>query len=285
MHLFLFAAVPDPGDGLHLHRPLYLQLCPLRQGGNILILSLQLALPLLARPRRHRPRRLQAFFQLHQHPVTGEVFNHVLIGPAKANGARIEQRGQGTVGAKRDKPRQVAMDPLKPRGGRQAGIDGNNLLKGCFEGVDMGDFACQLSLLVGVSLQANRAGQAHGGLTAAGFRLLLDKQMAVVPERHLQRGFAGMLNHIDAVERLVFRILAYRRQLKDAGGQQAALAQGLFQLLQFALELAKGAVQTFNEVIAGHIFHLSYNMLDVFLTIADLSICAKAHQAEVKLGN
>ena len=83
----------------------------------------------------------------------------------------------------------------------------------------------------------------------------------------------------------MLRILAYRRQLKDAGGQQAALAQGLFQLLQFALELAKGAVQTFNEVIAGHIFHLSYNMLDVFLTIADLSICAKAHQAEVKLGN
>ena len=51
------------------------------------------------------------------------------------------------------------------------------------------------------------------------------------------------------------------------------------------LELAKGVVQTFNKVIAGHIPHLSYNILSDFLTIAGLSFCAKAYQAEVKSGN
>ena len=52
--------------------------------------------------------------------------------------------------------------------------------------------------------------------------------MTIVPERHLQRGFAGVLNHVDALQRLVFCVFTHRRQLKDAGGQQAALPQGVF---------------------------------------------------------
>jgi len=46
-------------------------------------------------------------------------------------------------------------------------------------------------------------------------------------ERHLQRGFTGVLNHVDVLQRLVFGIFADRRQLKDARSQQTALAQGL----------------------------------------------------------
>ena len=45
LYLFLFPFVPDPGNGLHFHWPFYLQLCPLRQGGDILKFSLQLRLP------------------------------------------------------------------------------------------------------------------------------------------------------------------------------------------------------------------------------------------------
>jgi hypothetical protein len=37
------------------------------------------------------PAAIAGFFQLHQHLIAGEIFNHVLIGPAEADGARVEK--------------------------------------------------------------------------------------------------------------------------------------------------------------------------------------------------
>jgi hypothetical protein len=38
-------------------------------------------------------------------------------------------------------------------------------------------------------------------------------------------------------------------------------ARRLLEHLQLAFQLAKGVIQTFNEIVAGHSTHLSYNIL------------------------
>jgi hypothetical protein len=82
----------------------------------------------------------------------------------------------------------------------------------------------------------------------------------------------------------VFRLFTDRRQFKHPGGQQSAGAQALLEQLELAFQLAKGIIQTFNEVVAGHSTHLSYNILFDF-NIRRPKHLRKWGQAALKLGN
>ena len=66
----------------------------------------------------------------------------------------------------------------------------------------MGDFALPTQP-VGWRQFVGKWRRGYGGMTTAGSDCCWINRW-LVPERHLQRGFAGMLNHIDAVGRLVF---------------------------------------------------------------------------------
>ncbi len=92
----------------------------------------------------------------------------------------------------------------------------------------------------GVALQADHPRQAHGGLAAAGFRLLLNKQVAVVLQRHGQGFLADVLLYRDGVKRIVFSPFGNVRQGEDAARQQAAGLQIVGKLRQLVFHLAKG---------------------------------------------
>ena len=153
----------------------------------------------------------------------------MLIGPAEADGAGVAQRRQRTIGAEGNQTGQVAVNPFETRGGRQSGIDGDDSLKRRFQRVNGADFLQQLCLLLRINRQANRPVEAYRRLAAAVFRLLLNKQMAVVPERHLQRALADVLRDLNGIQRRVLRLFAHRRQFENPRRQQAAAAQRCFE--------------------------------------------------------
>jgi hypothetical protein len=79
----------------------------------------------------------------------------------------------------------------------------------------------QILLFRGGDLQADSTRQADGGLAAAGFRLLLDKQMAVVAQGEIQRRLAGVLDHRNVRQRIVLGIFTDCRQFKHPARQQS----------------------------------------------------------------
>lgn len=61
----------------------------------------------------------------------------------------------------------MTVYPLKTGGGGQAGVDGDDLLEGGLQGIDMLNTRQQILLLRGGNLQADSPRQACGGLAAA----------------------------------------------------------------------------------------------------------------------
>ena len=223
LHLLLLTGIPDTGDRLHLHRTLYFKTGISWQGGNAVVLLLQPFNPLFPRPRGDRSRRFQAFFQLRQDLVRREIFNDVLVGPAEAQRGGMAQYRQRAVGIQGDQPRKLAMHPFKTGSRCQPGLNGYNPLKGGFQRIDMRNLRLNSFTRCGIRLQADDAGQANGGLTAAIFGLLLDEKATIVLQRHFQRRLANMLRHLNGVQRVVFCAFCHLGQGKDAGGQQAAV--------------------------------------------------------------
>ena len=116
------------------------------------------------------------------------------------------------------------MHPFKTGSGGQARIDGDDFLEGSLQGVNMLNARQQILLLRGGDLQADSPWQTDGGLAAAVFRLLLDKQMAVVAQGEGQRRLAAVLHHRYVRQRIVLGILTDRRQFKYPGRQQPTAA-------------------------------------------------------------
>ena len=153
------------------------------------------------------------------------------------------------------------MHPLKPGGGGQARLFGNDLLKCRFQTVDMGNLAFQRLARYCIGLQTDHARQPHGRLAAALFRLLLDKKMAIVFHRQLQCGLADVLLHVDGVQRVVLGPFDYLWQGKNARGQQSAGLQTFCQGQQLVFYFPKRAVQPFDKIVGRHKPLISYNIL------------------------
>ena len=113
------------------------------------------------------------------------------------------------------------MHPLKAGGGGQARVDGDDFLEGGLKGVDLLNARQQRLLFRGGDLQADSTRQADGGFAAAGFRLLLDKQMAIVSQGEIQRRLPGVLDDSNVRQRVMLGIFTDCRQLKHPARQQS----------------------------------------------------------------